>query len=38
MIAIVMKRKFDPRYIFPIVIGLVAIGVLVALIVSAHFA
>lgn len=37
MIVIVMKRKFDPRYIFPIVIGLAAIGVLVALIVSAHF-
>ncbi len=35
---IVMKRKIDPRYIFPIVIGLVAVAVLVALIVSAHFA
>jgi hypothetical protein len=30
------KKKFDPLYIFPIVLGLIAIAVLVTIIVLAN--
>jgi hypothetical protein len=30
------KKKFDPLYIFPIILGLIAIGVLITIIVLAN--